>query len=93
MTLSLELTLFGLLTVFGVLLLYYAVIAVLGRVFPYKPETEPAAEAPAALCPSEPELNGVDNETAAVIIAIVSEETGIPADRLPIKSIRKQDSK
>ena len=35
------------------------------------------------------QLYGVDEQTAATIMAIVSKESGIPLDRLSFKSIRK----
>lgn len=37
------------------------------------------------------ELDGVDEPTAAVIMAIVSDESGIPLNRLLFKSIKKKD--
>lgn len=88
--LALELTLYGLLTVFGVLLLFYLVISVITRVFPDKKETPPPkliqSESPK---PEQIELIGLDEPTAAMIIAIVSEKTGTPPGQLSIISIKK----
>lgn len=56
-----------------------------------KNETAPAA-APAAPAVNQVrslDLIDVDESTAAVIMAIVSEESGIPLDRLSFKSIKK----
>lgn len=56
-----------------------------------KNETAPA-EAPAAPAANQArslDLIDVDESTAAVIMAIVSEESGIPLDRLSFKSIKK----
>ena len=56
-----------------------------------KNETAPAAApaAPAANQARSLDLIDVDESTAAVIMAIVSEESGIPLDRLSFKSIKK----
>ncbi len=57
-----------------------------------KPGPEPAAPAPAAPAaknaPDTLELEDVDEPTAAVIMAIVSDRCGIPLNRLSFKSIR-----
>ncbi len=86
--LALELTLYGLLTVFGVLLLFLAVIALLKRVFPYRAPAEGPAENPVS-APLQTELVNVDEPTAAMILAIVSEKTGIPPEQLRVKTIRR----
>ena len=36
-------------------------------------------------------LEGIDEETAAVVMAIVSKETGVPMNRLSFNSIKKVD--
>lgn len=57
-----------------------------------KNETAPVAAAPAAPAVNQVrslDLIDVDESTAAVIMAIVSEESGIPLDRLSFKSIKK----
>ena len=36
-------------------------------------------------------LNGIDEETAAAIMAIVSHESGIPLEKLEFKSIKEID--
>ena len=36
-------------------------------------------------------LEGIDEETAAVVMAIISKETGIPMNRLSFNSIKKVD--
>ena len=50
-----------------------------------KPETEKAAEN------ENVELVGIDEPTAAVVMAIVSDKTGIPLERLKFKSIKAKD--
>ena len=45
--------------------------------------------APAAVTVNNPVLVNVDERSAAVIMAIVSNETGIPLNRLSFKSIKK----
>ena len=59
-----------------------------------------AAHAPAAapaVAPAEPsagvQLVGVDEPTAAVVMAIVSNESGIPLNRLSFKSIKITEDK
>ncbi len=51
----------------------------------------PAQAAPAAVVKKDPELIDVDEKSAAIIMAIVSDETGIPLERLAFKSIKKID--
>lgn len=54
----------------------------------------PAAAAPVPAAPSAGvQLFGVDEPTAAVIMAIVSNESGIPLDRLNFKSIKITEDK
>ncbi len=61
--------------------------------------TQTVAPAPAAAAPSvQPaptgvELVGVDEPTAAVIMAIVSHQSGISLDRLAFKSIKLSEDK
>ena len=67
-----------------------------------KKSAAPAAEAPApaaapVAAPAAPsagvQLVGVDEPTAAVIMAIVSNESGIPLNRLSFKSIKITEDK
>ncbi len=67
-----------------------------------KKSAAPAAAAPApaaapAVAPAAPsagvQLVGVDEPTAAVIMAIVSNESGIPLNRLSFKSIKITEDK
>lgn len=67
-----------------------------------KKPAAPAAEAPApaaapVAAPAAPsagvQLVGVDEPTAAVIMAIVSNESGIPLNRLSFKSIKITEDK
>lgn len=67
-----------------------------------KKSTAPAAAAPApaaapVAAPAAPsagvQLVGVDEPTAAVIMAIVSNESGIPLNRLSFKSIKITEDK
>ena len=57
--------------------------------------TTPAASAAPAAQPAQPgvELVGVDEPTAAVIMAIVSHQSGISLDRLAFKSIKLSEDK
>ena len=41
------------------------------------------------LAPAGLELEGVDENTVATIMAIISKESGIPLERLSFKSIKK----
>ncbi|MBR3589302.1 MAG: hypothetical protein IKL16_07035 [Clostridia bacterium] len=50
-----------------------------------------AAPAQAVVVKKDPELIDVDEKSAAIIMAIVSDETGIPLERLAFKSIKKID--
>ncbi len=69
------------------------------RAFEAKTATAPAAEAPASSAPAgipmpegmnqgQLELIDTDEKTAAVIMAIVSNKSGIPLNRLSFKSIK-----
>ncbi len=51
------------------------------------PETV-IAPPPAPQVPRDPVLTGVDEPTAAVIMAIVSDRSGIPLERLGFRSIK-----
>lgn len=58
------------------------------------PSAVTAENTPAAIpAPSSVELVGVDEETAAVIMAIVSDKSGIPLNRLAFKSIKLMEDK
>lgn len=88
--------------VFAVLCIICILITISGKIFSsvVKNETKPvAAAAPAApVAPAEPvkeeefssgslRLKGCDEKTAAMIMAIVSDNTGIPLSELIFKSI------
>ena len=89
------------LVVFGVLFLMYILISLAGRVIESvsgiiigkKAEKAPAA----AAAPAEEfssgtlKLKGCDEKTAAMIMAIVSDNTGIPLSELVFKSIKLVD--
>lgn len=51
------------------------------------------ATAPAAAAPEQVDLVGVDEPTAAVVMAIVSDKSGIPLNRLKFKSIKLMEEK
>ena len=53
----------------------------------------PAQPAPEGINIGEVELIGTDEKTAAVVMAIVSQQSGIPLNRLNFKSIRLLDDK
>ena len=52
-----------------------------------------AVAAPAGVSCGELDLVGTDEKTAAVIMAIVSNKSGIPLNRLSFKSIRLMEDK
>jgi len=77
----------------GLLTLIIQILSRIIRAFTKKqPEAAPAAPAPAAPAAKSAdntlELEDVDEPTAAVIMAIVSDQCGIPLNRLSFKSIR-----
>ena len=61
---------------------------------PASPAVTPAAtqSAPEGINSGDIELIGTDEKTAAVIMAIVSEKSGIPLNRLSFKSVRLMDN-
>ena len=96
------------LVVFGVLLLMYILISLSGKIIqaitgigkkaePVK--AAPAAAAPAAAAPEEEfssgtlKLKDCDEKTAAMIMAIVADDTGIPLNELVFKSIKLVEKK
>jgi Na+-transporting methylmalonyl-CoA/oxaloacetate decarboxylase gamma subunit len=100
------LTAIGMGTVFMVLLLFCAVIYLLMRIETNKKEKPAAAgaaagmaaavsESPAARFIPIVELNGVDDKTAATVMAVVAHESDIPLEELHFLSIKesKEDSK
>ncbi len=60
-----------------------------------KAAAAPAAVAPAVTAPvyTGPVLSGVEEKEAAVIMAIVSDKTGIPLERLRFNSIKLMEDK
>ena len=80
----------GFLVVFAVLLVLFVVITVQGKIFDKvaKKNEKVAEEIPAVATEDEVLLINVDDESAAMIMAIVAEETGIPIEELYFKSIR-----
>ena len=97
--------LLGYAVVFFGLVLLMAVIALFGKVMAEKKKEQPAAApaAPAAasvVAETKPDpgvkdgarvcdLNGVDDKTAAMIMAIVADKTGIPLNELRFISIKE----
>ena len=97
------------LVVFGVLFIMYVLISLAGKILASatkgseKPEAKPAAAAAApAATPAAAEeefssgtlkLKGCDEKTAAMIMAIVSDNTGIPLSELVFKSIKLVEKK
>ena len=81
--------------VFGVIFVAYVYIAkaINAKKAPEAPAAEktvaaPAVAAPAAPVYTGPALVGVEEKEAAVIMAIVSHQTGIPLNRLRFESIK-----
>ncbi|MBQ6303328.1 MAG: OadG family protein [Clostridiales bacterium] len=96
------------LVVFGVLFLMYILISLSGKIIQAisnigkkeEPAKAPATAAPAAAAVSEEEfssgtlkLKDCDEKTAAMIMAIVADDTGIPLSELVFKSIKLVDKK
>ena len=97
--------LLGYAVVFFGLVLLMAVIALFGKIMAEKKKEQPAAApaAPAAasvVAETKPDpgvkdgarvcdLNGVDDKTAAMIMAIVADKTGIPLNELRFISIKE----
>ena len=91
--------LLGYAVVFFGLVLLMGVIALFGKLMAGKKAAAPAAAAPAPAAapaaapakkyPATCELVGVDDKTAAMIMAIVADETGIPLGELRFISIKE----
>ena len=96
------------LVVFGVLFIMYVLISLAGKILSSatkgsekKPEAKPAVAAPAAAPAAAEEefssgtlkLKGCDEKTAAMIMAIVADDTGIPLSELVFKSIKLVEKK
>ena len=97
--------LLGYSVVFFGLVLLMAVIFVFGRIMAEKKQTAPAAAPAAAPAPAPAvqkkpdvgvrdgarvcDLHGVDDKTAAMIMAIVADKTGIPLNELRFISIKE----
>ena len=94
--------------VFAVLFLIFVIIRIFGAIVSStakKPATAPAAPAAPAAAPATAEdsgeefssgslkLKGCDEKTAAMIMAIVSDNTGIPLNELIFKSITLVEDK
>ncbi len=94
---TLLISLVGFLTVFAVLILLMAIIKLISLTFGGKKETAPQpAPAPAAPAPAPEKdgytgvkLNGVDDKTAATLMAIVASELEMPLDNLRFISIKE----
>lgn len=92
----------GFITVIVILAIIALFIKAIAAIFDKTSET---AKAPAATTPAAPaapaaqptqsgvELVGVDEPTAAVIMAIVSHQSGISLDRIAFKSIKLSEDK
>ena len=57
------------------------------------PVAAPAPVAPVSAVYTGPELIGIEDKEAAVIMAIVSEKTGTPLERLKFESIKLMEDK
>jgi Na+-transporting methylmalonyl-CoA/oxaloacetate decarboxylase gamma subunit len=92
------------LVVFAVLFLMYILISLSGKIIQgitkVGAKEEPAKAAPAAAAPAAPQapeevfssgslkLKNCDEKTAAMIMAIVADDSGIPLEELVFKSIK-----
>ena len=97
------------LVVFAVLFIIFCLISISGKIFSSVGNAKPAATpaAPATPAPAAPvavaeeeqfssgtlKLKGCDEKTAAMIMAIVSDNTGIPLSELIFKSITLVEEK
>ena len=96
------------LVVFGVLLLMYILISISGKIIQAISnigKKDESAKAPATAAPAAPaapeeefssgslKLKNCDEKTAAMIMAIVADDTGIPLSELVFKSIKLVDKK
>jgi Na+-transporting methylmalonyl-CoA/oxaloacetate decarboxylase gamma subunit len=92
---SLLVALFCWAVVFAVLIILFAIIRIFSFALQVLPKKE--AEVPAAAVAADEEefssgalkLKDVDEQTAAMIMAIVSDESGIPLSELIFKSIKQ----
>ncbi|MBQ7117156.1 MAG: hypothetical protein IJN88_02990 [Clostridia bacterium] len=75
------------------ILYVYIAKAVAGKKAPVAAEA--AVTAPAVVAPvyTGPVLTGVEDKEAAVIMAIISDKTGIPLEKLKFESIRLMEDK
>lgn len=88
-------------SVFGVMFIAYVYIAKAIRrkrlpaeaVGVIKAPSQPAAISPVQAVYTGPVLNGIDEQDAAVVMAIVSHKTGIPLNRLKFDSITLKEDK
>ncbi len=92
----------GFCTVLVILAIIALFIKAIAAIFDRTGKTAKAPAAPAPAAPAAPaaqpaqpgvELVGVDEPTAAVIMAIVSHQSGISLDRLAFKSIKLSEDK
>ena len=100
---ALAVSLIGIVTVIAILaiiavlilLVSKAIRAIEAKASPAKAETATAPAAPAteSVAAGQVELIGTDEKEAAVIMAIVSQKSGIPLERLSFKSIKCIDEK
>ncbi|NLO93532.1 MAG: OadG family protein [Clostridiaceae bacterium] len=99
---SLQIALFGLVTVFAVLVALSIAISVESKIFNFfvkkkdaKPSAEPKEQTVKAnltdIIPGQLKLIDVDEKTAAMIMAIVSDESQIPLSELNFKYIKAID--
>ena len=88
-------------SVFGVIFIAYVYIAKAMRRKRLPAESvavigsaaKPVINAPAQAVYTGPVLNGIDEQDAAVVMAIVSHKTGIPLNRLKFDSITLKEDK
>ena len=99
---SLQIALFGLVTVFAVLVALSIAISVESKIFNFfvkKKDVQPSAEHEEQtvkanltdIIPGQLKLIDVDEKTAAMIMAIVSDESQIPLSELNFKYIKAID--
>ena len=94
---ALQVSLFGILMVFLLLIILAVLIMIISRVvrlgenIAAKKGKKNADSLPGTQSQGTLDLDGVDEPTAAVIMAIVSDESGVPLNRLLFKSIKKID--
>lgn len=100
---SLQMSLLGMLIVFVVLVILFLLIRILRSIIDWfiKPPAETAPQNVPSVKPQvldsisagNVRLNSLDDKTAAILLSIAADESGIPLNQLKVKQIREINSK